>query len=47
MQNVIIEIIIMFHNYAIICIESESMSHSVMSNSLRPHGLWPSGILCP
>jgi len=23
------------------------LSHSVMSNSLRPHGLWPTRLLCP
>ena len=22
-------------------------SHSVMSNSLQPHGLWPARLLCP
>ena len=27
--------------------ESESVSHSVVSNSLRPHGLQPSRLLCP
>ena len=26
---------------------SESISHSVMSNSLRPHGRLPSRLLCP
>ena len=25
---------------------STSVSHSVMSNSLRPHGLWPTRFLC-
>ena len=23
------------------------LSHSVMSKSLRPHGLWPTRLLCP
>ena len=27
--------------------ESESVSHSVVSNSLRPHGLQPTRLLCP
>ena len=27
--------------------ESESVSHSVMPNSLRPHGLQPTRLLCP
>ena len=27
--------------------ESKSDSHSVMSNSLQPHGLWLSRLLCP
>ena len=27
--------------------ESESVSHSVMSDSLRPHGLLPTRLLCP
>ena len=27
--------------------ESESVSHSVVSDSLRPHGLWPSRLFCP
>ena len=27
--------------------ESESVSCSVLSNSLRPHGLWPTSFLCP
>ena len=27
--------------------ESESVSHSVMSSSLQPHGLYPSRLLCP
>ena len=27
--------------------ESESISHSVVSNSLRPHGLQPTRLLCP
>ena len=26
---------------------SESVSHSVVSDSLRPHGLWPTRLLCP
>ena len=28
-------------------IESESVSHSVVSDSLRPHGLYPVGLLYP
>ena len=28
-------------------IQSESVSRSVMSNSLLPHGLYPLGFLCP
>ena len=27
--------------------ESESVSHSVVSDSLQPHGLWPSRLFCP
>ena len=27
--------------------KSQSVSCSVMSNSLRPHGLWPTRLLCP
>ena len=27
--------------------ENESVDHSVMSNSLWPHGLWPPSVLCP
>ena len=27
--------------------ENESVSHSVMSDALWPHGLWPSRLLCP
>ena len=27
-------------------VKSESVSHSVVSNSLQPHGLKPSRILC-
>ena len=27
--------------------ESESVSRSVLYNSLRPHGLWPGRLLCP
>ena len=27
--------------------ESENVSHTVMSNSLRPHGLYPARLLCP
>ena len=27
--------------------ESESVSRSVVSNSLQPHGLWPTRLLCP
>ena len=27
--------------------ESESVSHSVMSSSLQPHGLEPARLLCP
>ena len=27
--------------------ESESISRSVLSDSLRPHGLWPTSFLCP
>ena len=27
--------------------ESQSVSHSVMSNSLQTHGLKPTGLLCP
>ena len=27
--------------------ESEDISHSVAPNSLRPHGLWPTSLLCP
>ena len=27
--------------------ESESVSHSVVSDSLRPHGLWPSRLFYP
>ena len=27
--------------------ESESVSHSVMSDSLQPHGMWPARLLCP
>ena len=27
--------------------ESESVNHSAMSNSLQPHGLQPTGLLCP
>ena len=27
--------------------ESESMSHSVVNNSLQPHGLQPTRLLCP
>ena len=32
------------HPYAsgVLCV----LSHSVMSNSLRPHGLWPTRLLC-
>ena len=26
---------------------SSSVGHSVVSNSLRPHGLWPARLLCP
>ena len=26
---------------------SESESHSVVSSSLQPHGLWPTRLLCP
>ena len=26
---------------------SESVSHSVVSNSLRPHRLYPASLLCP
>ena len=26
---------------------SISIRHSVMSNSLQPHGLWPARLLCP
>ena len=33
--------------YVYVYSESESVSHSVMSNSLRPHGLWPARLLCP
>ena len=28
-------------------VKSESVSRSVMSNSLQPHGLWPTRLLCP
>ena len=27
--------------------ENESVSCSVMSDSLQPHGLWPATLLCP
>ena len=26
---------------------TSSVSHSVVSNSLQPHGLWPTRLLCP
>ena len=29
------------------CTESASVSHSVMSDSLLPHELWPTSLLCP
>ena len=29
------------------CWNSESVSHSVISDSLWPHGLWPTRLLCP
>ena len=27
--------------------ESESVSRSVVSNSVRPHGMWPAKLFCP
>ena len=35
--------------YIYVCVysESESVSRSVVSNPLRPHGLWPARLLCP
>ena len=27
--------------------QSKSVSHSVVCDSLRPHGLWPASLLCP
>ena len=27
--------------------ETGSVSHSVVSDSLQPHGLWPARLLCP
>ena len=38
---------VLFVYYILYMYESESVHHSVMSNSLRPHGLWPTGLLCP
>ena len=28
-------------------VKSESVNHSVASNSLRPHGLYPARLFCP
>ena len=30
-----------------LCLFGQCVSHSVVSDSLRPHGLWPAGLLCP
>ena len=36
-------------NFCLLCCinASESVSHSVMSDSLQPHGLYPARLLCP
>ena len=34
-------------NPVIIIFSSSSVSYSVVSDSLRPHGLWPTRLLCP
>ena len=36
-----------FSSYTMCCICIESVSHSVVSNSLQPHGLWSARFLCP
>ena len=30
-----------------LCLFGQCVSHSVVSDSLRPHGLWPARLLCP
>ena len=35
------------HNLEVWLLECAVLSHSVVSNSLRPHELWPTRLLCP
>ena len=30
-----------------VCVCARTLSHSVVSDSLQPHGLWPTMLLCP
>ena len=39
--------IMVLYFYIYSFMKSESVTHSVLSNSLQPHGLWPARLLCP
>ena len=39
--------LLLFSLFWIDTVDNDNVSHSVMSDSLRPHGLWPTRLLCP